>query len=183
MREMIQRYGTCALLAWREARVVGQLRFYPIEVARLVYTADPQKQALIGGAGVMAFDPDPATLWVQCVMTSKPYVNAASAVEVGARQGVGQALVRALLAWAGERGWTRIVKQAHADLDCMYGQYGGGGKGFWQKAGFSVVGTHEHAPPTNKEWKQVVEREADAKGVSKQEAWTWYHMAYDLPVV
>ena len=29
-------------------------------------------------------------------------------------------------------------------------------------------------------WKATVESEAEAKGLSKQEAWTWYHMAYEL---
>ena len=32
MREMIQRYGTCAMLAWEREEVVGQLRFFPLEV-------------------------------------------------------------------------------------------------------------------------------------------------------
>lgn len=32
-REMIRRYGSCAMLAWEEGKVVGQLRFYPMKVA------------------------------------------------------------------------------------------------------------------------------------------------------
>ena len=34
MREMIQRIGTCAILAWEGGMIVGQLRFYPLARAR-----------------------------------------------------------------------------------------------------------------------------------------------------
>jgi hypothetical protein len=180
MREMIQRYGTCAMLAWQEGKVVGQLRFYPIKMAQLVYNADPKKQSLMGEAGGLAFEAESDTLWVQCVMTARPYKNATGALWAGARRGVGQLLIRALVTWGIEHRWQRIVKQAHADLDCMYGQYGGGGKGFWEKAGFTAVGTLESGPHHNKEWRQTVEREADAKGMSRKEAWRWFLMAYDL---
>lgn len=42
----------------------------------------------------------------------------------------------------------------------------------------------EHAESSSKphgdEWKAIVESERKAKGMSKEEAWTLYHMAYDL---
>jgi len=103
-----------------------------------------------------------------------------SSKAAGARRGTGQKLVRGLISWAGEHGWKRIVKQAHADLDCMYGIFGGGGKAFWLKAGFDVVGTHYNEMAEGDPWHETAESQALAKGMSKQEAWTWYHMAYDL---
>ena len=61
--------------------------------------------------------------------------------ETDARKGKGQKLVQGLICWAREHGWKRIVKVAHCDLDWFYGIQGGGGKGFWEKAGFKVIGT------------------------------------------
>ena len=190
MREMIQRHGTCAMLAWEDGKVVGHLRFYPLTIAQLLFEADPKKHRLLADAGVTVFEPDPETLWVLCVMTSRPYVGPQegemggkafpSSKAAGARRGRGQKLVAALISWAGERGWKRIVKQAHADLDCMYGIFGGGGKAFWLKAGFKVVGRHYNEMAEGDPWHDTAESQAQAKGMSKQEAWTWYHMAYDL---
>ena len=181
MREMIQRYGTCAMLAWQDGKVVGQLRFYPIEMAQLVYRADPEKQSLMGEAGAMAFEAESGTLWVQCVMTTRPYETATGAVEAGARKGVGQSLVREMIAWATAQGWERIVKQAHADLDCLYGQFGGGGKRFWEKAGFRVAGTfHKRAFDLTDRARDVVEPQMAERGMTEDDIWTWYRMVCEL---
>ncbi|HDY64644.1 MAG TPA: hypothetical protein ENH84_00220 [Phycisphaerae bacterium] len=100
--------------------------------------------------------------------------------EAGARRGVGQKLVKGLIQWARQSDWKRIVKRAHADLDCMYGEYGGGGKAFWEKAGFVVTSAHCKPWEHDDDWKSVVETEADSRDMTKEEAWTWYRMAYDL---
>lgn len=62
----------------------------------------------------------------------------------------------------------------------MYGQYGGGGKAFWEKAGFKVIGTRYDEWPKEDDWKLIVESQAKVKGMSKEEMWTWYLMAYEL---
>jgi len=190
MREMMQRYGTCAMLAWEGGKVVGHLRFYPLVIAQLLVRADPEKQHLVRWAGAMSFGADPVTLWVQCVMTCVPFVGSEETVrggrhfpsmdKAGARKGRGLKLVRGLISWAREHGWKRIVKQTNADLDCMYGMSGGAGKAFWEKAGFKVVGTHFEEYPNDDDWKATVESQAKAKGMSMREAWTLYHMACDL---
>ena len=189
MREMIQKYGTCAMLAWEEGQVVGQLRFYPLAVAQLVGRAAPDKQppAAVGAGG---FEPDSEALWVQCVMTSRPYIGPdpdtttgrdwPAMKEAGARKGVGLKLARALIAWAEDRGWKRIVANAHADLDCMYGQHGTAGKAFWEKAGFEVVAECHDEWPNDDQWKATVEAQATEKGMTKQEAWTKYQVAYEM---
>jgi len=123
-------------------------------------------------------------------MTSRPYIepepdtvtgrNWPAMSEAGARKGIGLKLAQALIAWAREHGWKRIVKNAHADLDCMYGQYGAAGKAFWEKAGFRVIGTKYVEWPNDDQWKATVEAQAEERGMSNREAWTWYRMAYEL---
>jgi GNAT superfamily N-acetyltransferase len=184
MREMISRYGTCAILAWTERRVVGQLRFYPLDIAQLLASADPMKQSA-PAFSAFRFQPDACTLWVQCVMTTKPYLTVEEARQVHARMGVGQALVRGLITWARERDWQRVVKYAHADIVAMYGQYGGGGKAFWEKAGFQVIGRYpdervEEWITQSPEWRTIVESQAQRQGIPIKDVWTWYAMAYNL---
>ena len=89
-------------------------------------------------------------------------------------------MVKGLISWAAEHGWKRIVARAHADLDCMYGQGGAAGKAFWEKAGFKVIGSSYREWTGPDEWRTIVETEAEAKGISKQEAWTSYQMMYEL---
>ena len=36
MREMIRRYGACAILAWEGQKIVNPIRFRPMKVARLI---------------------------------------------------------------------------------------------------------------------------------------------------
>lgn len=191
MVEMIRRYGTCAMLAWEGRQVVGHLRFYPLEIARLF--VPPQDDL---GPRVLSWACDPGeeegTLWVQCVMTSRPYIGPEPDTvtgrrwpamgEAGARRGVGQKLVRGLIDWARERGWVRVVKVAHADVDCLYGQLGGGGRAFWEKAGFRVARSYPFVPEAwAPAFRELAERQGRAKGMTPEQVWTWYRMRYDLP--
>ena len=188
MREMIQRHGTCAMLAWEREEVVGQVRFFPLRVAQCIAQASVKGQPAVQSA--LEFEPDTGTLWVQCIMTSRPFVGPEAGTlgerdwpskkDAGARRGVGLRLVQGLVEWARGHHWQRTVKHTNADLDCFYGQTGGAGKGFWEKAGFRVVGTHYREYKRDDEWKSTVESQAKAKGMSKEEAWTTYQMAIDI---
>lgn len=190
MREMIQRYGTCAILAWEEGKVVGHLRFYPLDIAQLLVKADANKQHWVSEGGAMLFESGQGTLWIQCVMTSRPYVGSEeitldgrhfpSVKGTAARKGIGSKLVHFFVSWAREHGWKWVVKQTNADLDCFYGITGGAGKTFWEKAGFKVIGTHYEEGPKAGDWQATVESQARAKGMSKEEVWTLYHMACEL---
>jgi hypothetical protein len=196
MREMIQRYGSCALLAWEGQKVVGFIRFYPMQIARLVseYRAN-RPEGILDCTLACAPEEDPGTLWVQCVMTSRPYTGwagpalpsgkphwwPATASEAGARKGAGLSLARAVVPWAREHGWKRVVKVAHCDLDFFYGQWGGGGKSFWEKAGFRAIGTI-YRP---EEWSDsddmtVLRSQAADKGMTEQDVWTLHRMACEL---
>ena len=207
MREMIRRYGTCAILAWEEQKVVGHLRFFPMKVARMLWQPDPSPILDC----TMACDPedDEGTLWVQCVMTTRPYVASSSSPasttvpvgphgpvvvttssgkrhfrtseEAGARKGTGLKLVYGLIAWARQHKWRRIVKVAHCDLDWFYGIQGGGGKAFWERAGFKVTSTFcRRAFDLGQDFTDIVGPQMLKKGMSEKDVWTWYRMAYEL---
>lgn len=116
-------------------------------------------------------------------MTCRPYVSSEDAKKANARKGIGLELVQRLIYWAREQGWKRIVKVAHCDLDWFYGIQGGGGKAFWEKAGFKVVGSfHKRAFDLPEQHKTIVKSQMVEKGMTEQEVWTWYRMSYDLQV-
>lgn len=207
MREMIRRYGTCAILAWEEQKVVGHLRFLPMKVARMVW--DPDPSPILDCTMACKPEEDEGTLWVQCVMTCQPYVAASSnsasatvpagnhgpvvvttasgkqhfrtAEEAGARKGIGLKLVHGLIDWARDHKWRRIVKVAHCDLDWFYGIQGGGGRSFWEKAGFKILGTfYKQAFGLPEDFTTIVQPQMVEKGMTEEEIWTWYQMGYDL---
>jgi GNAT superfamily N-acetyltransferase len=178
---MIRRYGTCAVLAWEGQQVVGHIRFYPMEVARLLAEGEGDPSPVLDCRFACEPDEDEGALWIQCVMTSRPYADAAVARETGARRGIGQKLVEALICWARQRGWARIVKVAHCDLDWSYGIQGGGGKAFWLKAGFEVAGSfRKRAWEFNAEDGATVRKQMQEQGMTEKETWTWYRMVCNL---
>lgn len=195
MREMIRRYGACALLAWEGQKVVGFIRFYPMEIARLV---DERRAGRVEPIldPTLACEPegDEATFWVHCVMTSRPYTGGTEEVgptsggdgilrtaeEAGARKGIGLRLARALIPWAREHGWKRMIKIAPCDLDFFYGIWGGGGKSFWEKAGFKVVGTIHRPQKWSEEDMTTLRAQLADKGMTEDDAWTFYRMTCEL---
>jgi len=182
MREMIRRYGTCALLAWNGKMVVGHIRFYPMAVARLVvHSAESELVPVLDPTCACEPERDTGALWVQCVMTCPSYQDAKGAALAGARKGVGLGLARALVAWARVHGWRRIVTVAHCDLDWFYGVQGGGGRAFWEKAGFRVAGSfRKRAFALNGDARALVDAQMASAGMREEDIWTWYRMVYDL---
>lgn len=184
MREMIQRYGTCALLAWDAATVVGHIQFYPMNIARLVeegHAGRRDPSPILDSRLACEPQEDAGTLWVHCVMTSAPYATADEAGKLGARKGLGLRLARALTVWAKEHSWTRIVKVAHCDLDWFYGIQGGGGRGFWEKAGFQVASSfYREAWSFDEPARALVDAQMSERGMSERDIWTWYRMRYEV---
>jgi GNAT superfamily N-acetyltransferase len=196
MREMIQRYGTCALLAWEGRTVIGFVRFYPMKIARLAVEGHAGEfEPVLDCTLACEPDEDEGTLWVQCVMTCAPYTgvrqdappavradeNFRAAQDVGARKGIGLKLARAVVPWAREHGWKRIIKVAHPDLDFYYGIWGGGGKAFWEKAGFTSIGTI-YGPQdwSGGDYGAFLRAQAAEKGMTEEEAWTFHRMACEF---
>ena len=192
LREMIERYGTCAFLAREGRTVVGFLRFFPMEVARAMVPGEPEP--ILDPKLACERGEDEGTLWVECVMTCEPYTGTIedappavrdlqyyrSVAEVGGRKGLGLRLAKALIPWAREHGWKRIIKIAHPDLDVYYGQWGGGGKGFWEKAGFRVVGTIHKPQNWPDDLLAILHAQAAEKRMSEEDIWTYYRMMYEL---
>lgn len=188
MREMMQRYGTCAMLAWEDGRIIGHLRFYPLSIAQLLARVGGEKQP-VPSYSALLFEPDPGTLWVLCVMTALPNIGTVEATvdgrdfptarQAGARKGTGTKLVRGLIESAGDHGWKRIVKLAHPDLDVFYGICGGGGKSFWENSGFLAIGSTP-VEPWKGEIAETVEWQRKQRRWSKEETWAWHLMAYEL---
>ena len=83
--------------------------------------------------------------------------------------------------WPQQHKWRRIVKVAHCDLDWFYGIQGGGGKAFWEKASFKVLGTfYKRAFGLGEDFTAIVRPQMVEKGMTEEEVWTWYRMAYEL---
>jgi len=187
MREMVRRYGTCAILAWDGRNVVGHLRFYPMKVARLFV---PERDDFPPLSWACEPEEDEGTLWVQCVMASRPYIgpgpdrvtgrNWPPMAEAGARRGVGLELARGLVGWAREHEWKRIVKIAHSDIHCFYGQLGGGGKAFWEKVGFRVADSFQRRPDWSADFIALAEAQGRDEGMAPDEVWTWHRVIYEL---
>ena len=171
MREMIHRYDSCAMLAWEEGKIVGQLRFYPRHIMNLL-----EKAGVHGPIPWQSEEPE-KTLHIHCVMTSMPYTNDIEGRARGARRGTGQQLVHALVVWAKERKWIRIEAEAHPDLDFLYGHWNSSGRRFWLKAGFKPASSWRKELSTYPvKMREILEREIAAKGMSTDEAETWYQM-------
>lgn len=189
-REMVQRHGTCQMLAWEDGRVVGMLPFFPVTVLQALKAS----WFVPGAFGIERPEEMAGGLMVRCVMSSRPYFGSSASssrafigsnpnstpVEAGARRGVGQKLVCGLIEWAREHGWKRILANAHADIDYAYGLYGCGGKAFWEKASFRVVRSERRPTPEQEQWRAIVETQAKEKGMTVDEAWTWYNMVYEV---
>jgi GNAT superfamily N-acetyltransferase len=190
--ELIRRYGSCAILAWEETSIVGQLFFYPMSIALVLEKTghlSPFQFMWLLAASESALDD--TTLWILCVMSSRPYISSQpdtitgrhwpTQQEAGARRGIGQRLVRGLIEWAAVNGWKRIIKTCHSDVDCLYGQTGSGGRRFWEKAGFTVLDSAYWRPEEwNPKFIALAERQGEANGMTKEDVWTWYRMVYIL---
>ena len=114
-------------------------------------------------------------------MTCPPYEDAEGAAAAGARKGVGVRLAGALVTWAREHRWRRIVKVAHCDLDWFYGIQGGGGRAFWEKAGFCVASSfRKRAFALTGDARALVDAQMASAGIREEDIWTWYRMVYDL---
>lgn len=113
-------------------------------------------------------------------MTCVPYVNSEGASRSGARKGLGLKLAGAVVSWAQEHGWKRIVKIAHCDLDWFYGIQGGGGRTFWEKSGFKTAREFYHRLGLSKEHGTTVQAQMRKKGMTENEVWTWYRMVCEL---
>ena len=189
LSKLTEVYGACAVIARAGDRVVGQLRFYP----KLVY-----KMALpgLGLCLQQIFPCGPAddlaeksfppldriadqTLVVHCLMTGSPQQE----TNPYQRKGIGSRLVRMLIGWARQRGWSAIEASAYADLPCVYAVTGQAGRQFWEKLGFRVIETSVEAALVeagDEGFVSALLKEAADRGMDATAAKTKYTMRLDL---
>ena len=188
LTKLHQVYGACAVLVRDGSRVVGMLRFYPKTVCQMtaMWSGMCMQQAFAAGPADdfadSAFPPltqiTDKTLFVHCMMTGSP----GQKDNPYQRRGLGSGMVRTLIEWARERGWTAIEANAGADLPCIYAITGKTGRMFWEKLGFHVVATIMN-PAFREDTNGFVSRllkEAAERNMDASEAKSKYTMRLDL---
>jgi len=147
--KLTQRYGSCAVLALDDDKIIGHLRFYPSAVWNMKgagYLC--LQQDFPGGPGDDFADRDfptreqlnEQTLKVHCLMTGSP----AQAENPYQRQGIATTLVKTLIGWAKTNDWQRIEADSFEDLPLIYESTGNAGRTFWEKLGFKIADRFPH---------------------------------------
>ncbi|MBK9230084.1 MAG: GNAT family N-acetyltransferase [Anaerolineae bacterium] len=187
LREVNHRYGTCAIQAWHDDKIVGVIRFFPSALLlRMGRSSEGLRHSWFWPA-VEADDPA-NTLFIQCIEMGAPTFQSgllalsdennedATAYQ---RRGIGTALAQALVTWARERGWARLQIGAGQDLDIIYGLVGSGGRTFWEKLGFR---THKELPalPWTTTELPVLSYQASKARIGLDEAARQWLMVLDL---
>lgn len=169
LERLTEVYGACAMVARDGERIVGQLRFYPKAVgdmpdAGMLCLQQLHPSGPVDGFSGAAFPAPEAiadrTLVVNCLMTGSPQQKE----NPYQRRGVGTRLVRALIEWAGQRGWRAIESMSFEDMPTLYAMTGSAGRTFWEKLGFRVVGS-EPEPAFAQESDLVRALRAEATGL------------------
>ncbi|GAH68962.1 unnamed protein product, partial [marine sediment metagenome] len=99
------------------------------------------------------------------------------------RKGLGSRMVRTLIDWARQQGWSAVEAHAYADLPCWYAVTGQAGKTFWDKLGFRVVESTTEpafAEGGHKAFVETLLKEAADRGIDADIAKTRYTMRLDL---
>ena len=180
-------YGACAVVARHGEEIVGQLRFYPKAVWEMKgagflclqqdYPAGPEDDFFS-----RRFPPvdelEDRTLKVHCLMTGSPKQKE----NPYQRRGIGTRMVKKLVEWAGDMGWSRIEVDAFEDLPIIYEVTGGAGLIFWEKLGFGVVDRFLHPDLTEyDDFIAIIEKQANEAGIDPAKAKESIVMCYELP--
>lgn len=189
LAKLTEVYGSCAVIARDGDRIVGQLRFYPKAICNMT-AAGPglclQQMFPNGPAEDLVereFPPvdrlGDKTLFVHCLMTGSPQQDD----NPYQRKGLGSRMVRALVQWARQRGWSAVEANAYADLPCLYAVTGQAGRAFWEKLGFAVVGSciePAFAEDAHQGFVRTLLQEAAERGIDAETAKTKYTMRLSL---
>jgi len=174
--KMTRVYGACAILARIEARVIGQLRFYPKVVCDMkgaggLCLLQKHPNGPADDFAASDFPPlekiEDKTLSVHCLMTGSsqqeenPYQ----------RKGIGSLMVKELIQWAKSRGWQSIEADAFEDIPLIYQITGSAGQNFWKKLGFHAADRYPHPylqEPS--EFLEQLEEQARSMGITPEKA-------------
>jgi len=135
LKALTRTYGACAVLAYDGDRIVGQLRFYPRVVWKMMGAGEiclqqdhpngPLDDFAQAGFPPLAQIQD-KTLLIHCLMTGSPQRED----NPFQRKGIGTRMVHFLIRWARANGWERIEVDAFEDLPLIYRMTGSAGKTF-----------------------------------------------------
>ena len=187
LRNLINTYGTCAVVARVGDRFVGHLRFYPRAVRELAERGLGmclQQEFPYGPAndfGRTRFPPleeiEHKVLLVHCMMLT----SGGPEEESFRRKGIGTEMARRLIAWATANGWHAIEATAYVGLPIVYAISGQAGGGFWEKLGFRLVRT-DREPVLEEESDFVLKMrdEARVRGLDPATIRNKYTMRLDI---
>jgi GNAT superfamily N-acetyltransferase len=187
LKNLMDTYGACAVIARSEDHFVGQLRFYPravFELAKPGLGMCLQQKFPNGPAnefGRMRF-PSPEeiedkTLVIHCMMLT----SGGQEGESYRRKGIGTRMARTLINWATMNGWHAIEATAYEDLPIVYAITGQTGRSFWEKLGFRHVRTEpEPALEEESDFVRKMREEAKARGMDPAKIKNKYIMILNL---
>ena len=187
--KLIEVYGSCAVIARDGNQIVGQLRFYPKAICNMAAPGPGlcmQQKFPNGPADDFADTSIPPrdqiadkTLFVHCLMTGSPQQKS----NPYQRKGLGSRMVRRLIEWARQQGWSAVEANAYADLPCLYAVTGQAGRTFWEKLGFRVTESGVESAfvdDGNKGFVDILLKEAAERRIDSTAAKTKYTMRLDL---
>jgi hypothetical protein len=177
-------YGACAIVARVGDEVVGQLRFYPRAVwqmdgAGLLCLQQDRPAGPVDTFATMHFPPQDElqdrTLEVHCLMVGSP------GDLIYKRRGIATRMVKTLICWDRENGWSAIQADAFEEIPILYEVSGCAGNTFWEKLGFHVADRfpHPHLQERN-DFVLKIEEQAVDMGVDPERARDRLVMRLDL---
>ncbi len=176
LKALTRTYGACAILARDGDQVVGQMRFYPRVVWKMMGAGElclqqdhpngPSDDFVQAGFPPLAQIRD-KTLLIHCLMTGSPQRED----NPFQRKGIGSRMVRSLIEWAKANGWERIEVDAFEDLPLIYRMTGSAGKTFWERLGFHTADRHPHPHLQERsDFVEELEEEAASVGIPPERA-------------
>jgi GNAT superfamily N-acetyltransferase len=131
-KKVMDAYGTSAITAWQEEKLVGFLPFMPVncglpEMVFCVSAPNQTPEDRVASSTTVPFDElTPKILKVQCLSVSPRLY----------RKGIGTAMVHYLADWAGTRGWQKIQGWAFESPEIDDSYVWLPSVQFWEKSGF-----------------------------------------------
>lgn len=186
LTKLAEMYGAYAIVARDGDQIVGQLRFYPEAIASMAQAGQwcLQQAFPAGPAPQLAERRFPAlaeiedkTLTVHCLMVGSP----SSPDKHLRHRGIATRMVRELIRWAAQQGWTSIEAPAYEDLPILYDITGVAGKRFWEKLGFQIA--HTGTEPgflQEGELLRAMREQAIAQGLDQECVMNLYTMQINL---
>ena len=187
LTNLIDVYGSCAVVVRAGNRFVGHLRFYPKTICEVTESGPGmclQQEFPYGPAqdfGRRKFPPlariEDKTLRVHCLMLTP----AEPGGESYRRKGIGTRMARTLVEWASENGWRAIEATAYEGLPIVFDITGQAGRSFWEKIGFRLIRTdREPALEEESDFVLRMREEARARSLDPAMIKNRYIMRLDL---